>query len=58
MGNIYKEKGYFSRRDYLRSLADEYDLPDDVVYQAAEVLGPSEDFDGLLSMLEDAQEIF
>jgi hypothetical protein len=49
--NIYKEHGYESRADYLESLANEYD--EDVVYALASVLGPEEDFDGLVVALED-----
>ncbi len=49
--NIYQRNGFESRRDYLESLCEEY--PRDVVYTAASMLGPSEDFDGLVTTLED-----
>lgn len=49
--NIYEEYGYNNREEYLDSLKDEYD--EDVVDALAEVLGPPEDFDGLITMLED-----
>lgn len=55
--DIYREEGYRDREDYLECLADEYDVPLDVVLAAAEVLGPSEDFDGLISALEDASQM-
>lgn len=51
--DIYKEKGYATRKDYLESLADDYGVDKDVVFAFAELLGPSEDFDGLIVMIED-----
>ena len=51
--NIYQENGYKDRRDYLANLAEEYDVPCATVFAAAAMLGETEDFDGLLSMLED-----
>lgn len=51
--SIYTENGYASRRDYLDSLAEEYDVSRRAVYQLASLLGPDEDFDGLLTMIED-----
>lgn len=53
MSNIYIERGYADRNDYLRSLSDEYGIDIFVVYAVASVLGPNEDFDGLVSALED-----
>ena len=52
--NVYQENGYEGRDDYLRSLSDDYGVPLDAVLAMAEVLGPEEDFDGLVSNLEDA----
>ena len=52
--NIYTENGYASRRDYLDQLADEMTADRATVYLLADLLGESEDFDGLVSMLEDA----
>lgn len=40
---------------YLRELAEEYGVPEDVVFALAEVLGPSEDRDGLITELEDIE---
>jgi hypothetical protein len=54
MHNPYKAAGFESRRDYLESLTE--DFPADVVYALADILGPSEDFDGLITALEDAAE--
>jgi len=54
--SIYVENGYTSRRDYLRSLADDFGIPPDIVYMMADLLGQSEDFDGLITSLEDYAE--
>ncbi len=50
---IYQENGYASRREYLDSLADDLGLDPRTVYLLAEMLGPNEDFDGLVTSLED-----
>ncbi len=42
-----------TRRQYLHDLAGEYELPLDVVLMLASMLGPSEDFDGLITELCD-----
>ena len=49
----YLEYGAESRAEYLAMLADEYDVDLDVVQAIADVLGPNEDFDGLVTSLED-----
>jgi hypothetical protein len=49
----YLEYGAESRAEYLAMLADDYDVGLDVVQAVADVLGPSEDFDGLVTSLED-----
>ena len=49
--NDYIAQGFKNRRDYLESLAEEYDR--DQVFMLAAMLGPSEDFDGLVTALED-----
>ncbi len=51
--NIYIEKGYKNRADYLDHLADNYGVPSEVVQNIAEILGPNEDFDGLVTAMED-----
>ena len=53
MANIYQENGYNNRKDYLNTLAEDYDVDVSVVYQFASILGSSEDFDGLVTHLED-----
>lgn len=50
---IYTENGYISRKDYLKSLSDEYDVPYSEVCVIADLLGSNEDFDGLVSMVQD-----
>lgn len=52
----YKEAGFANRRAYLDSLCEEYDR--DKVYTLAAMLGSSEDFDGLVTMLEDDADNF
>lgn len=51
--NIYQENGYNSRDDYLECLADDFGVDLDAVKALADLLGPDEDFDGLVSTLED-----
>lgn len=54
--NVYQKHGFDNRRDYLESLAFDYDLDVEDVFNIAALLGPSEDFDGLLSELEDVAQ--
>ena len=51
--NIYQENGYKSRKDYLQSLAEEYEVDYQSVACLAVLLGSSEDFDALVSAVED-----
>lgn len=51
--DIYVENGYKNRVDYLKSLAEDYCVDDSVVFALASMLGRNEDFDGLVSALED-----
>lgn len=51
--NIYQENGYKSRKDYLQSLAEEYEADYQSVACLAALLGSSEDFDALVSAVED-----
>jgi hypothetical protein len=53
----YSLHGYKDRNDYLASLADDYGIDMMAVRMIADMLGPSEDFDGLVSELEDFQSI-
>lgn len=54
--NDYQAHGYASRRDYLEGLAVEY--PRATVFALASMLGPNEDFDGLVTALEDYADEF
>ena len=51
--SVYTDNGYKNRKDYLQHLADEFGLDLETVYDVAAILGPDEDFDGLVSALED-----
>lgn len=54
----YRDEGADSRYEYLTDLADTNDVPLDVVLTFTDVLGPEEDFDGLVSMLEDYADTY
>ena len=56
--SIYIENGYDSRMDYLESLAVDYGVPCSHVVALASLLGKDEDFDGLVTALEDMSEDF
>jgi len=51
----YESHGYKDRDDYLASIADEYGVPIQIVNVMADILGPEEDFDGLVISLQDAE---
>jgi hypothetical protein len=51
--SIYTDEGYKDQNEYLESLAEEYGLSIEDVRMAADMLGPDEDFDGLITTLED-----
>ena len=55
--SIYTDEGYESRRDYLTSLADDFGVDEETVFAIAGMLGSSEDFDGLITSLEDYQAV-
>lgn len=54
--NVYQENGFKDREEYLQAVADDFDIPFDTVAALASVLGKSEDFDGLISTLEDVYD--
>lgn len=56
--NTYQKHGYEDREDYLRSLAEDHGVDYDDVKMIAGMLGPSEDFDGLISTLEDFVDMY
>ena len=51
--SIYEEQGYANRDDYLNCLAEDYEVDVNTVYMLADMLGENEDFDGLVTSLED-----
>ena len=53
---IYEREGYESRKDYLNSLAADLGVSRKAVYEMASLLGSNEDFDGLVTMLQDYAE--
>ena len=53
--NIYQQNGYADRDDYLTCLSEDYRVPIETVQSLADMLGENEDFDGLVSALEDAE---
>ena len=57
MSNVYISKGYKDRKDYLQSLAEEFDIDFGTVVMVANTLGRNEDFDGLISALEDYDDV-
>jgi hypothetical protein len=56
MDNVYTMNGYKNRRDYLENLASDMGLDRELVFSLASMLGSVEDFDGLVSSLEDYSE--
>jgi len=51
--SVYTDNGYESRKDYLKTLAEENGVPYSAVLSLASMLGPDEDFDGLVTGIED-----
>jgi uncharacterized protein YktA (UPF0223 family) len=51
--DIYRANGYNDREHYLSCLAEDYGFDLNTVKVLADLLGPDEDFDGLVSQLED-----
>jgi hypothetical protein len=53
MEDIYTENGFKNREDYLKHLSENYGIDLEMVQAAADMLGPNEDFDGLVTCIED-----
>lgn len=49
----YRNQGYQNRSDYLSSLSEGNGVDLETVMVMADLLGPSEDFDGLVTALEE-----
>ena len=58
MGNNYQDYGFENRREYLKDLANTYEVDYSQVRMIADLLGPEEDFDGLVVELEDFSEMY
>ena len=56
--NDYNELGFRNRDEYLESLAEDYGIPLDIVLLLADLYGPLEDFDGLVTAVEDYADGF
>lgn len=50
---IYVDNGFENRHEYLKTLAEDFGVPLSTVQAMASILGPNEDFDGLVTHLED-----
>ena len=57
MDNVYEMNGYESRQDYLNNLAENMGVRPEVVFALADILGETEDFDGLVTALDDATNL-
>jgi len=53
MANVYQKNNFKDRADYLACLADDNGVDVVLVLIAADLLGQEEDFDGLVSMIQD-----
>lgn len=51
--DVYVKKGYRDRKDYLKSLSEESGVDYESVVSLANMSGPTEDFDGLVSAVEN-----
>ena len=58
MSSIYQMNGYENRKEYLTAMAEEFGVDEETVFLLADMLGKDEDFDGLISMLEDYEGIY
>jgi hypothetical protein len=58
MDNVYIRNGYVNRDAYLESLAEQYGVSLQTVFALSDVLGENEDFDGLITELDDFSEYF
>ena len=56
--DVYTSNGYKDREDYLNSLADDRGIDETTVNMLADMLGDSEDFDGLINALDDFEDFY
>ena len=57
METVYQLNGYESRKDYLEQLADNMGVDRKNVFALADLLGETEDVDGLVTALEDVTSL-
>lgn len=50
---VYEDNGYENRAEYLWSLTEDHNVSIETVHLYSGLLGPSEDFDGLVSALAE-----
>jgi hypothetical protein len=53
-----EDYGFDTLEDYLQDLSEQYGVPEDVIYSLYDVLGEFELFDGLVSAIQDAENMF
>jgi hypothetical protein len=53
--NRYTDKGYKNRIDYFNSLSERFNIDINSIFALGDMLGIDEDFDGLVSSLDDYQ---
>lgn len=53
MKNLYEANGYANRKEYLTMLSEEYGVSKEKVFAIASLLGENEDFDGLITTIQD-----
>ena len=56
LNEAYASNGYKDRADYLDTLADDRGIDRTAVGMIADMLGESEDFDGLINALDDLED--
>ena len=52
--SVYTDNGYKDRKHYLSCLAEDNGVDYSIVKELADLLGPTEDFDGLVTAVQDA----
>jgi len=55
--DVYIENGYDNRDDYLKCLAEDFGVELEIVEMLANLFGPNEDFDALVTSLEDMSQM-
>jgi DNA-directed RNA polymerase subunit RPC12/RpoP len=51
--DVYMRNDFDDREAYIEYLSDMYNTPIEIIEDLSDVLGPNEDFDGLVIALED-----